>query len=78
MLKKFRMKFHEKYRKSALTGDTSGFTLMEMLIVIALIGLMATVVGVNVIRRFFFPRCSLVTAGHTSPPGQAPHRIRHS
>jgi general secretion pathway protein G len=45
-----------KYGKSVVIGNvgdnTSGFTLMEMLIVIALIGLMATVVGVNVIRRF--------------------------
>jgi general secretion pathway protein G len=46
-----KLKLFLQKNKKILT-NTRGFTLMEMLIVIALIGLMATVVGVNVIRKF--------------------------
>jgi general secretion pathway protein G len=52
MFKSLRSQIKKHQELKVKLGETSGFTLMEMLIVIALIGLMATVVGVNVIRKF--------------------------
>jgi general secretion pathway protein G len=45
------MKMKSYFRKTVEMGQ-SGFTLMEMLIVIALIGMMATFVGINVMKRY--------------------------
>jgi len=42
----------KNYFKKTVEMGQSGFTLMEMLIVIALIGMMATFVGINVMKRY--------------------------
>lgn len=51
-MENLRMKWEKWTSLHQMGTDQTGFSLIEMLIVIALIGLVATFVGQNVIRRF--------------------------
>ena len=53
-----KQKLFKRFFSSKVIADNSGFTLIEMLIVIALIGMVATLVGVNVIKRLDESRVS--------------------